>query len=87
MDERDVLSILANGYPVHSVVRDEAMKIIKNALEKQVAKKWAIESVKEDEHTFCNYHKCPECNKHLTWGSNVPKHCPDCGQRLEADNG
>ena len=70
MTEEDVLSIIANGYPMHSNVRDEAMEIIVPALKKQIKRS----DVKMEGH------KCLCCGRLSPFGS---KFCLDCGRRIE----
>jgi hypothetical protein len=78
MTESIVLSMLAYGYPVHSVVADEAMKIIKAVLEKQVGKKINTKT-REWNERYGNAYLCPNCKEYVF----LDEYCSKCGQKLE----
>lgn len=57
-------------------------KLAIEAMEKQLLAKNVIKIFDESVKTY--WCKCPCCGKGIGWfTATLPKHCPECGQRIE----
>lgn len=92
MTPERALEIIKDELTIESGIINEALKIVENAIEKQVPKKSkgifdANECFKSDEFSFYEralIGKCPNCNHEVQEGMNF---CMKCGQAIDwSDN-
>lgn len=85
MTIQKAFEIIKNELPYESGVINEALKMVKNAVDKQIPKKPDIFGDGYDDKGNLIYDTwvCPSCNVEYEVDYDNYNHCPNCGQAID----
>lgn len=85
MTIQEAFEIIKNEMPYESGVINEALKTVKNAVDKQIPKKPDLIGDGYDDNGNLIYDTwiCPSCEKQYELDYDDYKFCPNCGQAID----